>query len=87
MMLPTFTMGSTIEKLHYQGHQRHIGDVYQPRFDTQSSYWPVVPRRPCPRRLTMRTSNGARERPLEHQMMTFSARPYNKRLTTLNPHQ
>ena len=75
-MLPTLTMGSTIEKLHCQGHQRYIGDVYQPRFDTQSSYWLVVPCQPCPRRLTMRSSNGARERPSEHQMMIFSARPY-----------
>ena len=33
MMLPTLTMGLSIEKLHWQGHQRHMGDVYQPRFD------------------------------------------------------
>ena len=56
MMLPTLTVGSThmpphkqpstastIEKLHCQGHQRHMSDVYQPKFDTQSSYWLVVP--------------------------------------------
>ena len=92
MMLPTLTMGSTIEKLHCQGHQRHMGDVYQPIFDTQSSYWLVVarstsPTMPTTRRLTMRSSKGAREGPSEHQMIIFSARSYNQRLTTLNTHQ
>jgi hypothetical protein len=43
MMLPTFTMGPVIEMLHWWGHQRHRGDVYQPRFDALSSYWSVVP--------------------------------------------
>ena len=83
MMLPTLTMGSTIEKLH----QRHRGDVYHPVYDTQSSYWPVVPRHPCPRRLTMGSSNGARTRPSEHHTMIFLVRPYNQHLTTLNTHQ
>ena len=32
--LLSFTMGSAIESLQYQGHYRHGGDVYQPRFDT-----------------------------------------------------
>ena len=35
----------------------------------------------------MRSSNGARERPSEHHMMTFSARSYNQRFTVLNTHQ
>ena len=87
MMLPTFTMGPVIEMLHWWGHQRHRGDVYQPRFDALSSYWSVVPRQPCPRRLTMPTPDGARERPSEHQMMICSTRPYNQRLTTLRAHQ
>ena len=87
MMLPTFTMGPVIEMLHWWGHQRHRGDVYQPRFDALSSYWSVVPRQPGPRRLTMHRSDGARERPSEHQMIIFSAMPYNQRLTTLNTHQ
>ena len=88
MMLPTFTMGPVIEMLHWWGHQRHRGDVYQPRFDALSSYWSVVPRQPGPRRLTMHRSDGARERPSEHhEMIIFSAMPYNQRLTTLNTHQ
>ena len=36
---------------------------------------------------TTRSSDGARERQSEHQMMIFLARPYNQRLTTLNTHQ
>ena len=36
MILPTLTTGSTIEKMHCQGHQRHRCDVYQPRFDSNA---------------------------------------------------
>ena len=32
-------------------------------------------------------SNGARERPSEHQMIICSAKPYNQRLTTLSTYQ
>ena len=32
--LLSFTKGSGIESLHCQGHYRHGGDMYQPRFDT-----------------------------------------------------
>ena len=32
--LLSFTMGSAIESLHYQSHQWHGCDMYQPRFDT-----------------------------------------------------
>ena len=34
----------------------------------------------------MRCLDGARERPSEHQMMIYSAKPYNQRMTTLNTH-
>ena len=30
--LLSFTMGSTIESLHCQGHYMYWGDMYQPRF-------------------------------------------------------
>ena len=31
--------------------------------------------------------DGARERPSEHQMISFSAKPYNQRSATLSTHQ
>jgi len=37
--------------------------------------------------LTMHRSDGTRERPSEHQMIIYSAKPYNQRLTTLNTYQ
>ena len=80
-MLPTSTMGSAIEGLHWWGHQRHKGDVHYPRFDIPRAHVYLV-------RQTLfgfhreASTVPKSDRPLEHQVMIL----FGKRMKpALNP--
>ena len=82
-MLPTLFMSSAIKILQCymnDGVARSLEVMCTsqgliPRAHTGSYYLVNHASKPCPRRLPMRCSDGARERPSEHQMMICLAEP------------